>query len=109
MRVRYCHDLSYVSYLGGDATKQAALRKGAHLQMTWPSTYGGTGNMALAALVDPDGDGNDVLVVAFRGTLETSEWLDYRSYFGDNNFRPLYGNTDRVVWSVWMTTLDQVG
>lgn len=87
---------------------QTAQQKGAQLHMTWPSSYGGTGLMALTALVDPDGDGNDVLVVAFRGTSEVAEWMEYRAYFGEN-FRPLYGEKDPVVWSVWMDTMDNVG
>lgn len=76
--------------------------------MTWPPKNGG-GFQALTALLDLDDVGNDILVVAFRGTFGKSEWMEYKSeaFVGDN-FRPLDGGSDRVVWAVWMDTLKRV-
>lgn len=109
-RYRSCHDLCDVVYLTGDDSKlrEAAQKKGAQLQMTWPSSDGG-GFQALTALMDLDGFDDDVLVVSFRGTFGKSEWMEYRSkVFVADDFSSLYGGTDRVVWAVWMDTLKRV-
>lgn len=107
-RFTYCLDLSYIVYHCGDVKElhQKALVSGAKLQMTWPARYYKTGFAALTALVDLGGD-EDVLVVAFRGTVGISEWMEYRSLI-KHKFRTLFNETDKVVLPIWMDVLDRV-
>ena len=90
-----------------EGLRQAVLEKGAQLQMVWPAKYGKAGFAALTALVVPDGEKEDVLVVAFRGTVGLSEWREYLS-IREGTFRPLYDDTDPVVLPVWMEVVDGV-
>lgn len=100
--------MSYIVYHCGDVDelRQKALVCGSKLQMTWPARYHKIGFAALTALIDLGAD-EDVLVVAFRGTLGISEWMEYRSLL-KCNFSPLFNKTDKVVLPIWMNVLDRV-
>lgn len=97
VQIKYCHELSEVVYEKGDADAlcEAVERKGAHLKQSWPLSHGGSGCAALMALLP--WDDTEVLVVAFRGTAVTVEWIEY-----------LKGESGSGVFSMWLDTLNEV-
>lgn len=80
---------------------------GARVQQTWPPTHGGSGFSAFSAKVEVEsGGGREILVVVFRGTRGTMEWLQYplSAVSGD----PIATIEGLRVFSVWADILEKV-
>lgn len=76
----------------------------AQVRQTWPPTRGGEGFSAFSAKVTHGG--RDVLVVIFRGTHNTPEWLRYPSTLRPRGgLRSIEG---LQVFSVWADVLNKV-